>query len=371
MQWDRLDASHTTNATWPIEGKKVHIYYIHVGKTGGLTLEYRIPIPIKRKQLSFDCVIEEVNRSQSVEDALNACDPQRAGDTAISRQIVAHYHLTAPTYSSEQKDWSLKLTNTILFTIRNPIDRIISAFHFQYNRGYVAKPKPREHYRTRDAGAIFYIDCFPNASLSTAIEALQTDSHTQQQQQQQLQDRTPISDECRTTAHRAFQGYVAPRLLKPSQRKFPHFLFNYQWYLERYMRSSHKPDVIVIRTSHLWNDTTAVDHALGGGAIPFEQPGSAYTHGSERFRHHANSIQRHHLTTLCCLLHRDLQAYQWIVRMAMNLQRADKEDAIRDLMDTCGVPQQAMDEDSDLLAFLWEDWYYATGCPNLLWAPAD
>ena len=357
MQWARFNYSQGPNTTWPTPGKTPRIYYMHVGKTGGQTIETKIPIPMPRKRRSLDCIIKSMNNASAVdlEDALNLCDPQRKTETAISRHIVTYFHLSAPAFKRNEKVWSSKLTNTLLFTIRNPVDRIISAFHFHYNTRY---PNERSEYDANDSGAIFFHDCFPNATVSTAIEAIQAKPH-------------PISTDCRQTAHFAFQGYVSPRMLHKAQRKFPHFFYNYQWYLERYFTMDATPDVVVIRTSHLWEDATAIDRALGGGDVAFRKPGTAYTHGSEKFqKNDQDLLTEEHFTSLCCILHRDLQAYQWIVRMARNLKHEEKQETIQDLMQTCGFEYEKAPGDSvDLLSFSWEDWYQAT-CTDILWKAA-
>lgn len=340
---------------WPVPGKPLHVYFIHVGKTGGITLERRVPIPMKQKLKNLDCVMGAVaNRSLSVESALDHCNPERHNETPLAKRIVSHFHVRAPLFSRPQKRWLLEHTNTMLYTIRNPIDRIVSAFYYHYNQNYRKKPKPRNQYSRMDAGAIFFLDCFPNASLTTAIASLQANS-------------TNIETLCRFTAHRAFQGHVTSHKLMASGKKFAHFLYNYQWYLERYYCYTKAiPDVVVVRTEHLWEDAMVLDRAMGGNA-EFALPGTAFTHGSEDLSAHrsTNTLTAHHSLTLCCILYRDLQAYQTIVGLALNLGRAEKEETLRELFATCGVDYGS----APVFDFSWKSWYSRT-CTDVLWKTA-
>lgn len=96
-------------------------------------------------------------------------------------------------------------------------------------------------------------------------------------------------------------------------------------------RSDHK--VAVIRTEHMWDDIIHLDKLLGGTG-EFEARGSKHTHGSEAFGYSVD-VSDDNTRFLCCLIWKEIEAYQLMVLKAINLDATEKHMTLSSLFDRC------------------------------------
>ena len=316
------------NQEWLVktQGEPARIYFAHVGKTGGTSLEDSILLDRVVKRRALSCLkgnttitMDQNNRTKSetgtssMEDIWFDClnqklaewdKPRRASSltTHLGRQVWMHKH-TEEARKGSRKDTDARfflfhVANTFLFTARNPLARVISAFnyHNHYLRLKNAKesspakeetkkqenptttrllgkerPLP-ESYRPNITDKKFLLECFRN--MNDIAEGLK------QQEQEQHQVRKPTSSssvECLRLARQILSGQwsasSSPRnsrdpttnilsLGDPTESTLQHFYHNYQYYLHETIAERPDVPVVVIRTEHLWDDVRRLNNAL-------------------------------------------------------------------------------------------------------------
>ena len=109
--------------------KNPRIYFIHIGKAGGVTL--RKKMGLLDKIAALPC---RMKRTRDGEDDASCYKPKSTHYSEFNKHILCHFHMLGNNgYSKEQKQWLLNNTNTFLYIIRDPIDRIISAYNYHKN----------------------------------------------------------------------------------------------------------------------------------------------------------------------------------------------------------------------------------------------
>jgi len=151
----------------------------------------------------------------------------------------------------DEKEWLLQNSNTFLYTIREPIARIISAYNYH-----------REEYNTMDNYKLKYkrfVDCFP-LGINDTVNILRT--------------RIPHNNtekQCRILGENVLKG-----------KTFgggPHFKLNYNFYNDYTIKKYINHSVAVIRTEYMWDDIINLEQALGGSG-DFKNVGFKHSHGS-------------------------------------------------------------------------------------------
>ncbi len=271
---------------WPFseDPQSAKLYYIHVGKAGGIALEKQVGVANRRKYL--DCHMGLSNTS---------CYVPQPKHSQIERQTYGHYHLWNPTFTDEQRAWLRNQTNLLLFTVRDPVDRIVSAFRYHHNEMFSKDGKTiLPQYRKREK---MYNECFPN--VQALSDALST------------RTRNDLST-CETMARQLVRGELAIEYGS-------HFHYNYQNYVNR-VWSDRRKHVAVLRTEFLWKDVDRLEQLLGGSNETFASQVASnpkFSHGSERFTLH-NGVSTTGARALCCHLISELEVYQELIQSAVN-----------------------------------------------------
>ena len=319
------------NQEWLVKGthgEPARIYFAHVGKTGGTSLEKSILLDrvVKRQALSclkrkMTIMMDQNNHTKSrtgtssIEDiwfdCLNKNMAERkkprhtsSGTTHLGRQVWLHKH-TDETHKGSEKEaderfFLFHVANTFLFTARNPLARVISAFNYHHYRFRLknarassrAKQKSKKQenpttrtrlfgkerplpksYRSKTTDNKFLLECFDN--MNDIAEGLK------QQEQEQHQVRIPTSSssvECLRLARQILSGQWSASSSSPRSSRYPptnivslgqphrsvlqHFYHNYQYYLDETIAERPDVPVVVIRTEHLWDDVRRLNNAL-------------------------------------------------------------------------------------------------------------
>ena len=304
------------------------IYLIHVGKCGGVTVLETLGRGARGKEL--ECRMEK-RSTGAADDDCRRIMPGR--NSTLSRRIIGRYHVGSPLFSRKEKEWLLNDTDTFLYLIRDPLDRVRSAF--EYHKNMVRM--------NRDDHKKFYVNCFPGR-FDEVVEAM----------------RGAGSDEkCKDYADRALGGgglVVAGN----------HFYYNYQWYRRFSLGGHPSHTVMVIRTEHLWDDMIRLDKRLGGDGN-FARQGAKETHGSETWSHAPNStsIAPENAAYLCCLMYGEFEVYQELILRAVNLHDEEKREDLVKVMRHCQM--DVSDGDIDLLAtpFSWQEFGEGPHCAHV------
>ena len=144
--------------------KKRSIVYLHIRKTGGTTLdrifrsncEWYPSLSQLAKQCSRALPSNNIILSQLIKKTIHATEVNQEGE-----QLLEKHHAENESQRNLWNDIIVHNNNitSFLFTIRNPIDRAISAFNMQHIDNTPHWPKrfqKDQHLRVR-----FYRDCFP------------------------------------------------------------------------------------------------------------------------------------------------------------------------------------------------------------------
>ncbi|KAL7489688.1 hypothetical protein ACHAW6_015376 [Cyclotella cf. meneghiniana] len=200
-----------------------------------------------------------------------------------------------------------------VFVVRNPLDRMISAFNYdnpskdweKFRREYGEK-----HYNFRKK---LYMDC----PFTTFDELAQLG----------LSSHGNATTECRRRAAAAIDG---------TEHFGCHFFFNYQYHLEAV---PHGSTIMTIRTEHLIEDWNSVEYNLGGEKEVLRPNQTVLSHNNVNT---ASGDKLKHLSDesrmlICEKLCNEIQVYKKILRDSINLSEEQVQESIEEMMETCPV----------------------------------
>ena len=143
------DVKETSIITMP---KNPRIFLIHVGKAGGTTLTRALMLDNTTASGGYNvaaravkCIVDKESKSQFFsglfskrnvgsdgnisdwKEGISACYKHPPGISQLTRRTLGVFHMQGHPYSEEEQAWLLHNTNMFLFTVRNPIERLVSA----------------------------------------------------------------------------------------------------------------------------------------------------------------------------------------------------------------------------------------------------
>ncbi len=242
------------------------IIYFHIGKTGGTTLD---------KVLLSNC-----NYYSEAHPFYKQCINHHLGkkEITLSKLTKITVHMWRPYGNQFQRIIQSNNITSFLFTIRNPLDRAVSAFNFEHINN-----TDIDHLRHSRWGLeegmklknVFYNQCFPSVEDLALTLARKTTATAESQ----AHDAHTRDEYCYDLGLKAIEG-------KGSEMQGGHHLkYNYRYYWERIKGIQNADmEVFVIRTEHLWNDTDILNQSLGGNAtdITEEMRRHRFTYKSEK-----------------------------------------------------------------------------------------
>eukprot|EP00581_Thalassiosira_minuscula_P018243 CAMPEP_0183717972 /NCGR_PEP_ID=MMETSP0737-20130205/11371_1 /TAXON_ID=385413 /ORGANISM="Thalassiosira miniscula, Strain CCMP1093" /LENGTH=480 /DNA_ID=CAMNT_0025947451 /DNA_START=65 /DNA_END=1507 /DNA_ORIENTATION=+ len=255
------------------------ICYVHVGKAGGSSVGCSLGF-------SLHC-----NHTQA---PLEGLLPQRA---------TRLFH--ADTYDCHDD------SAYFLFVVRDPIERIKSAF--LYERPTSEKSLKKRFPELYERRKNLYLDC-PSFGV---FESFVQDGLTKHGR---------ASDVCKIRAFTAVRG----------ERHFScHMYFNYQFHLEG-IPSDGK--ILVIRNEHLIEDWNGAEHFIGGEReiIPPEEANTTIVAVNKSKKDGKDKeLSEESTKILCRQLCNEIVNYKKILRRALNLNYAQVEQSVEELRETC------------------------------------
>lgn len=360
------------NFHWSLTNPQdIRLLFVHVGKAGGMSLNSQLKV-LDQTRKFLGCRIKYTTDQDFRRDACRQV-PGAGKVAKLTLHIYGHLHRNFPTIPATEA-WLVNHANVLLFTVRDPIDRITSAFNYArymiFEFTGAAKGK-----KYAPAALAFYNVCFRDMTeCATALDPRNITTSTQQQQQHP----------CREMALPILQGQTqVPDL--------DHFYYNYAHYVNRVFPASagksllttafaggtnpqqppkptsDAPAVVVIRTEQMWEDTARLETWAGGRARRFlnqRTKGLRVSHGSESFAV-TTGIRGPLAVGMCCVLADDIQVYQDLIVVALNLKRAEKVESLQSVRRRCGVAltkavaDNGKDQASlwmELASFSWTAW---------------
>ncbi|CAB9500674.1 expressed unknown protein [Seminavis robusta] len=309
------------------------IVLVHVGKAGGMTL---------RNTLAFPCATGRLIGSSPLEEQQEICTNKYQLGQRLSLQTRSVFHV------DDYDPVDMKKATTYLFTLRNPVERVISAYRFSHpdNCGYGNNTDDL----MRGCTVIQYghldnpldmAQCFPSAAMEDFAQSLIPPWRPTPSFQNLTQDK--IND-CRRYALAMVQRSSV-------EVAIPQMHFNYLYYYSGSVKKFPDKEVFAVRTEHEWEDIVTIDKWIGGtGKYPGQ--GGAHTHGSEHYRPSPLSEEAYH--KLCCVLASEIKIYFHLYDLALNLDEAAKLESEDILREKCGIPASTS----------WTEW--RNGCNQRL-----
>ena len=305
------------------------IYFVHVGKAGGKTM-YKI-FHIFSKKGALKCRMKNSDTIKDYQQLDDICYKPKKDESVLSKNIMIWLHLDR--FLDNGNRWGLDHTNIFLFSVRDPIDRLLSAFNFHRHQLKVG-------WRPNKWNKYFYQECFPETDRNAFVVGLR------------YQGENKTLKDCKIFASNVLAGGS-----RKSHSVGPHFRWNYGYYANSTIGQRPNHSVAVVRTEHLWEDTIHLDKLVGGsGNFSFE--GYKFSHGSEKWKE--NSIlSPANAQYLCCQIYEEMIVYQDLILKSFNLNQHQKLETMRNTLKRCQI------EEIDTLPFHWNR-YYEDTCKGIL-----
>lgn len=366
--------------SWPFPSSarnphSVRIHFVHVGKAGGTTLRDTLRLeeqnflwlPCRIRQTKTDgidaqdsCWTDYNGTSLAIQDAIPHTTTKKQEQFRDALKVLPRYfekdhrldvyQTTRQTYyyrhmsrgiqnfrlAEGTEDWLRDHTNLLVFSIRDPIDRIVSAYKYHY-------PSNDNSLSQHGISKAFFQTCFPTVShLARLVDPRRRVSNSSSTKQQQ---------ECQVIGRELLTGrhYV---------HQLHHFYYNFEYYTSQTWDQQHREKPIaVIRTSHLWHDVARLEGFLGGDAAAVMENAQVRLNGSAQ---HPSLTNPEEIVSLCCVLHRELAVYQKLVLAATNLYPEEKYETLMALHHKCNTAQHLTE---DVEYWDWPSWY-DTACQD-------
>lgn len=404
----KTSTTTSTSKTTSITQSKERILFVHIGKTGGETIKQVLSIgcqsmvnPKRRKICYQNLLQQQQQQSQN-------------SKSQLSYHVHGYYHCYKMVVSKEiQKMVQSQQTNNkytkttmitnqpfdaYLFTIRHPVERILSWYHYvhpmycvqkydrfvslYYNKNnsniknntlhdtlsrqvgetqnayrnnslresgiscQTANQLYREPYATNFAVS-FFIQCFPT---------IQDWAYALMEQSDHVAHGKTITNDCYHLARQSILG----KLNRTSAPSALHLIANYQHYINNtiHYNNNHKK-IYVVRTKHLWTDIQHIDQYILHGTGNYGTiTGTAITHGVIKKQTNDDWYQQFHqsycpsetnpkhsnpktaaisVSIFCCHLMDEMDIYYYLISNASNLNDTEKSTTIQETIDYCTI----------------------------------
>mmetsp|Transcript_25505 Transcript_25505/g.31345 ORF Transcript_25505/g.31345 Transcript_25505/m.31345 type:complete len:402 (+) Transcript_25505:82-1287(+) len=306
------------------------VLFIHVGKAGGATMYFALnscesyeclTSSFRKKKKALECRIKNQPGSK--------CWSPSKNETVLSERTLGRLHVTSPEiekFSSEKtRTWVLDNTSIFLYSMRDPITRIISAYNYH-----------RQEFNPE--GRRFYKRCFP--SVGEMVKKLHRNGG----------DMNVKS--CRKIGLELLMGTFNSN----KTTYLSHIKYGYRYYMKRSLDKRPNHTVAVIRTENLWEDLIHMDRLVGGDGH-WTRMKKQVTHGSQNFKY-SSDISPDGINFLCCVIYDDMDAYQTLIIKAANLNDTQKRETLLAVMSHCQIDTSGTDVLEN--PFSWPSFYNDT-----------
>ena len=250
-------------------------------------------------------------------------------------------------------------TTTFLFTVRNPISRLVSAFNMHH---------PSNTHNTGDNnGANYFYSCFPtiqhlantlqNHDKGLSVMNVNNESVNCFQLGKDTLTGRPPEQPC-AADYTSAKHYEKMKYVYENNAGLAcgHCYGNYDKYTKYTLQQYPDKEVFAIRTEQLWNDTHNLNVALGGREDAFEHiTNHRFTHGSQAYQVSVG-LTKLGKATICCFIYEEIALYEQIIKRAVNLLEDEKNEALASLYEDCGITNR---DDGD---FRWNVWAETHNC---------
>ena len=327
--------------TLPVKNRTIAL--VHTGLAGGTPL---------RMQTAVSCMV----KFEKTDPQRKTCLNQFSYSHKLAFETRKYFHL------KRHSEHEMEESTTFLFPLRNPVDRIVDAFHYSHPencQAQLAKAAPAaasvqggDDYQRPSGCDIMdqkLLDnpntmvyglwgrCFASPKLEDFAQAalspyrgnpgFAAQNLTRYQRYQ-----------CRKLAVNLVQGSS----IALESKAAPHFQHNYEYYAKHTIWQFPHKEVFVIRTDNInednsnrnWQqDANALEQLLGGNgnfsSVPLSSAASA--------KEEEDTLSPDAYKKLCCVLEHEIEIYKDILDKAANLDRYAKEETMDELKSKCGI----------------------------------
>jgi len=284
--------------------------------------------------------------------------------------------LRNPSYY-EGNDHGLRDATAFLIPVRDPLDRLVSAFNYHHPsnkiKGFSCEGRRQPRYWSLDS---FYCQCFPTVNdLADVFVNTNTRGGGKNKKNMKFVKSHDVSatekTSCLDVAETILRGkstyqkwptndqFEADNALDKklmdfgetkSNRMVPfieHLSINYGFYYRRTLAKRPRKDIVAIRTEHLYQDLQALEHSVGGTA---KIDGNSTGHRSETYNSDASVVSDtvtdpKRLQALCCAIASEAAIYIELIERASNLAPLQKKETLDAFskkcnLDRCGEKQE-------------------------------
>jgi hypothetical protein len=244
-------------------------------------------------------------------------------------------------------------------TLRNPIDRLISAFRYNHPEGckHLGGDCGTSNQLKGGKNArmtLAYQSCFPTLNMELfAQSAMSPWDYVEKWNTTENADRantTTFPKACLPLARDMIKGKR-----RPAYNLSPHMYFNYEYYAEKSFDQFPHKEVFGVRTTNEWEDIIHLDLLLGGSGN-FTNKGESHFHGKDKtkpFTPPPISTEATH--KLCCVLWKDIAIYLKLWERVLNFNQTLKQENEASLRAQCGVSNSWSEWTTQCKAHLEQD----------------
>ena len=337
--------------TLPPTGQNRSIILIHIGKAGGSSLR-------KTAFLRPDCLpLLKIGR-----EAMSSNEERKLWDDCTflynEGQKISIFTEKRVFHMFDKNATEMRRATTFLVTLRNPVDRLVSAFRYSHpanclrpedypgerippNRGCAIKNNDAkwglpDQNKTDNNAYTLFLKCYPSAAMEDLAQDVMKPWRTHVNNTAAFHGMTEAEQSmCREKARDLLFGKY--RML------VPHIRYNYAYYANQSIRKFPNKEYFGIRTEKEWDDFVMADKMIGGSGR-YQKMGKPRTHGSEHYQPSPLSTEAYQ--KLCCVMRDEFQVYFEFFDAALNLNENDKEETEQKIRSLCGIPQTSS----------WETW---------------
>ena len=398
---------------------KNHLYmFVHIGKAGGMTLQSNIRTICLRNYVEQNILRQRRGNKKKVQGTKCSRHLEKQADPSIHNpttemvisndRVVGFLHMNYLTYwwnanddgesedrkrdkniqdeisgiidsgkaysqdpavfrnppVSERKDDGMTKSTAFLVPIRDPIDRLVSAFNYQHpNNG--KRNKNCDEYNlkryTEWVTHSFYCECFDSVNDLVNIFLQDDDSYKQVAQFSNPNEKIsclkladdivmgkshykPTSDDQPNDSSRpgleVYQQFDLDLIRKRKKLSvIGHITMNYGYYYRRAFLKYPEKDIVAIRTDHMWEDLQRLEYLLGGTALVQGEATGHVTvsHGSHKYVASEKITDPNQLQGMCCVILSEAKIYMELIERAINLSEEQKKESITAFQKRCNI----------------------------------
>eukprot|EP00797_Seminavis_robusta_P005478 Sro1361_g266220.2 (318) ;mRNA; f:18782-19735 len=249
----------------------------------------------------------------------------------IAHQVQHSFHM----HLTKTKRDYLRSSTSILVTLQNPVDRVITAWSGSHpahcdpknQRTWSCRLKAAAKVKGFEEHDLFEV-CFPKASMEDFAQSTMSPY-------QPISGLTPEQQSaCRDLAFGTATGYSETSSTSGKYKAMPAMYFNYWYYLERTLRAYPKTEFFGIRQEREWKDLRRLNMFLGFKGDDANMAGMPEPKPTP-LDPEISALSTMAYRKLCCVLSEEIWHYREMLRATINLSNV--QPTMENVRHKCGI----------------------------------